>query len=139
MRLVFVPAVPDPEKGHSPHAAGLVVKALYAALDCPQQCQHLLLGTQRSKVPASGDPDGISVDAIVKTFDRTDESQLTAQLNAIACAARLCEMESMHAPEWTAPGAPSPTPWHDFAKSHSTFEYAMGSFMLAFKVCHCHS
>lgn len=111
-----------------------MVDALYAALDCPEQCHHLLLGTQRVPELYLTKPNHIAINTAIQAFDRDNGQQLTAQLTSIACLARLCELELDHAPHWSPQGSSDPTPWYDMARAQGTFEYAIGSFMRAFKV-----
>lgn len=118
----------------SRETAALIVNALYAAIDNPEQCQHLLLGTQRIPEGPLPRENKVTANLAIQAFDKHVEYQLTAQLNGIACLARLCEQEVVHAPDW-APQR-SGTPWYDIAEAKSTFQCAIGSFVAAFKVGH---
>lgn len=111
----------------------MIANALYAGLHSSEQCKHLLLGTHTDQKTSSKINHLGSINTTIQSFDRRDESQLTAQLNGIACLARLCGMEAENAPDCSACG-PSPQPWYSLAQCRGTFEYAVGSIMHAFKV-----
>ena len=123
---------------HKPHGVeAIIANALYAGLHDSEQCKHLLLGTHIHQKASVKPNYWASINTTIQSFDRSDEGQLTAQLNGIACLAQLCAMEPDDAPDWSdwsVYGPDSPQPWVKAAKGRSTFEYAVGSIMHAFKV-----
>ena len=121
----------------------MVVYALYAGLDDPEQCKHLLLDTQQlpwgEVLPKSV---AASINTAVQSFDKNDEYQLTTQLNGIACLARLCDVERQNALDGSTSGSSHAQPCYTMATSKGAFEFAISTFMHAFKVSdetqHCH-
>ena len=127
----------DPQHDPSPQTAAVLVNALYAAFDYDQRCDYFL---HQFAKPALG----LSVlkEVMIRSisvFDSSNANQLTAQLNAVACLARLCnrEMEVCHT-IYIGPGVQKPAvPWYLLAVEMGTFELAISSFMKAFEVCQC--
>lgn len=77
-------------------AAALLINALYAAYDDPQQCQHTLRGTQTGYEQPLMGPNMNAFMVVMKTLKPNDPLQLIPQLNAVACLARLCSFELQH-------------------------------------------
>lgn len=128
--------------------AGAIVKALYAALDSTKQCQHLCRGSIFLP-PHAGmwgpekrqmGPNQVAINTAITAFNTDSADQLTAQLNTIACLARICEQEQKHVDDasWRQVHAPETKPWYRYAIEQKTFRRAMDSFATAFKVPDAH-
>ena len=110
--------------------------AMYAVVDSQQQCRQLLRESDQYRAR--------SVDLLarmpeaISRLDPANQLELTAQLNALACLARMCDLEVQHEskPGWTQTGKQSGgTPWLDQAKRMAIFDaVATRSFVGAFQV-----
>lgn len=120
-----------------PHVIAALPNALYVVLGSPLHCQKTLHYAPATAMPQ---PRTMIHDAIA-ALDHTKDLQLTAQLNAIACLARLCNAEADQAEKLGGAGgahskADSPTPGYQQAKLKQTFKVATASFAAAFQVSH---
>ena len=122
--------------------------ALYAAFDCPEQCRLLCSGgitlSKDADMQSSPTLDTTSscnaINSAIRAFDTDDEAQLTAQLNAIACLARICKLQQQNLldpdwrDKWTDKRHPGTVTWLDQTETLGTFDTAISSFACAFEV-----
>ena len=114
-----------------------MMEAFYAALDDAQHCQHVLQEAQsHPKVHLLGRNNKAFVKAF-KALSGHSDVRLTAQLTALACLARLYDVEagkSSSTPGCRARNATSSTPVFDSALGKSVFPCAVESVAQALQV-----
>lgn len=123
--------------------------ALYAAFDCPEQCRLICNGggiivMKDETIQRSTNLDTVTscnaINFAIRSFDTDDEAQLTAQLNAIACLARICNLQKHNLldpdwrDKWTDARCPDTVTWLEQTELLGTFDVAISSFAWAFEV-----
>lgn len=116
----------------NPTAAAMVIQAMFAALDDPQHCQHILRGTQagpKEKVMAKM----IAFCDVIHRPNVDGDLQQINQLNALACLVRLCQLERDFSPrpDWRPKGALTTRPWYREAERQNASSHLQGPFGMA--------
>lgn len=124
-------------------AAALLINALYAAYNDPQHCQHTLRWTQKGGERRLMGPNMKAFMVVMRSLKTNDPLQLTIQLNALACLARLCALELHHDGDrdWMVTGddfkvltPTSSRPWFKEALSTGALQCGMGAIATALAV-----
>ena len=118
-------------KGTDPEAAAELINALYTTLLCPTHCVYLLMGGLQSARQGSAAANQHAMHSAIVSLSPDYDLQLAAQLNAIACVARLCIAEARlgQASHQNSMGF-----WNEAAKRKGTFDTAASCIAAAFQV-----
>ena len=115
----------------NPYADAMMIDAMFAAIDDPQHCQHILKGTH------SGPKDLTEIiNALchfVHNLDVKNGLQQITQLNTLACLLMLCrwEREFSSRPDWRPKGAVAARPWYHEAERQNALSCQQGPFGMA--------